>query len=154
VIGVDMTAEMVAKARANARKSKAANVEFRLGEIEHLPVADDSVDVILSNCVINLSPDKAAVFQDAFRVLKPGGRPWRSPTWCPPDRFRRVGDERRRPHGMRCRSPALDTVRTLLDAAASRAFGSRSKIQAESSFATDARVRRRELRRISDDRGR
>ena len=74
VIGVDMTPEMVTKARGNARKVDAANVEFRLGEIEHLPVADDSVDVILSNCVINLSPDKGAVFREAFRVLKAGGR--------------------------------------------------------------------------------
>ena len=73
-IGVDMTADMVAKARANAQKLEAKNVEFRLGEIEHLPVADGTIDVILSNCVINLSPDKGAVFQDAFRVLKPGGR--------------------------------------------------------------------------------
>jgi len=74
VIGVDMTPEMVTKARSNARKVEAANVEFRLGEIEHLPVADESVDVILSNCVINLSPDKGAVFREAFRVLKVGGR--------------------------------------------------------------------------------
>lgn len=74
VIGVDMTPDMVVKARANAQKLEATNVEFRLGEIEHLPVADGTVDVILSNCVINLSPDKGAVFQDAFRVLKPGGR--------------------------------------------------------------------------------
>ena len=74
VIGVDMTADMVSKARENARKLGTTNVEFRLGEIEHLPVSDASIDVILSNCVINLSPDKRAVFEDAFRVLKPGGR--------------------------------------------------------------------------------
>ena len=74
VIGVDMTADMVSKARENAEKMGAGNVDFRLGEIEHLPVSDASVDVILSNCVVNLSPDKRQVFKDAFRVLKPGGR--------------------------------------------------------------------------------
>ena len=74
VIGVDMTPEMIGKARANADKGGYRNVEFRLGEIEHLPVADGSVDVILSNCVINLSPDKPQVYRDAFRVLRPGGR--------------------------------------------------------------------------------
>jgi SAM-dependent methyltransferase len=74
VIGVDMTPEMITRARDNARKIEANNVEFRLGEIEHLPVADQSVDAILSNCVINLSPEKEAVFREALRVLKPGGR--------------------------------------------------------------------------------
>jgi SAM-dependent methyltransferase len=74
VIGVDMTADMVSKARQNAEKLGVKNVEFRLGEIEHLPVADASVDVIISNCVINLSPHKIDVFREAWRVLKPGGR--------------------------------------------------------------------------------
>ena len=74
VIGVDMTAEMIAKARGNIAKTDLRNVEFRLGEIEHLPVADESVDVIMSNCVINLSTDKPAVFREAYRVLTPGGR--------------------------------------------------------------------------------
>ena len=69
-----MTPAMLEKARHNAAKAGVENVEFRLGEIEHLPVADTSVDVIMSNCVINLSPDKPAVFAEAFRVLKPGGR--------------------------------------------------------------------------------
>jgi len=74
VIGVDMTPEMLEKARVNAEKAGYSNVEFRLGEIEHLPVADESVDAIISNCVINLAPDKRAVFKDAYRVLKAGGR--------------------------------------------------------------------------------
>ncbi|MDP3274799.1 MAG: arsenite methyltransferase [Deltaproteobacteria bacterium] len=74
VLGVDMTPDMVSKARANAQSLGVTHVEFRLGEIEHLPVADGTVDVILSNCVINLSPDKSAVFRDAFRVLRAGGR--------------------------------------------------------------------------------
>jgi SAM-dependent methyltransferase len=74
VIGVDMTPEMNTRARANAVKAGLANVEFRLGEIENLPLADASVDVIISNCVINLAPDKARVFAEAWRVLRPGGR--------------------------------------------------------------------------------
>jgi SAM-dependent methyltransferase len=73
VIGVDMTPAMIEKARANAARYGYANVEFRLGEIEHLPLADSSVDLVISNCVINLSPDKAQVFREARRVLKPGG---------------------------------------------------------------------------------
>ena len=74
VIGVDMTADMISRARENAEKGGYSNVGFRLGEIEHLPLADNSADVIISNCVINLSPDKPSVFRDSFRVLKPGGR--------------------------------------------------------------------------------
>ena len=74
VIGIDMTPEMLDKARENARNGGYKNVEFRLGEIENLPVADNSVDAIISNCVINLSTDKRRVFEEAFRVLKPGGR--------------------------------------------------------------------------------
>jgi ubiquinone/menaquinone biosynthesis C-methylase UbiE len=74
VIGVDMTPDMLSKARANAKKLGAANVEFRLGEIEHLPIADNTADIIISNCVINLAPDKLSVYKEAFRVLKPGGR--------------------------------------------------------------------------------
>ncbi|MBK1724643.1 arsenite methyltransferase [Thiocystis violacea] len=74
VIGVDMTPAMLSKARMNADQSGYRNTEFRLGEIEHLPIADATVDVILSNCVINLSPDKPRVFAEAYRVLKPGGR--------------------------------------------------------------------------------
>lgn len=74
VIGVDMTPEMVYMARENARKGVMSNVDFRLGEIENIPVADESIDVIMSNCVINLSPDKPQVFRETYRILRPGGR--------------------------------------------------------------------------------
>ncbi len=74
VIGIDMTPEMIEKARENATKGNYTNVEFRLGEIENLPVADNSGDLVISNCVINLSPDKPRVFREVFRILKPGGR--------------------------------------------------------------------------------
>jgi arsenite methyltransferase len=73
-IGVDMTPDMIDLARENAIKNNYENVEFRLGEIEHLPIADSSIDVVISNCVINLSPEKQQVFNETFRVLKPGGR--------------------------------------------------------------------------------
>lgn len=74
VIGVDMTPEMLDRARANAKNGSVENVEFRLGEIDNLPVADNTADLIISNCVINLAPDKKRVFEEAFRILKPGGR--------------------------------------------------------------------------------
>ncbi|WP_135855340.1 arsenite methyltransferase [Halorussus salinus] len=74
VVGVDMTPEMVSKARENVSKNDASNVEFRLGEISHLPVADETVDVVISNCVVNLAPEKRQVFAEAYRALRPGGR--------------------------------------------------------------------------------
>lgn len=74
VVGIDMTPEMISKAQNNGEQLDLENVEFRLGEIEHLPVEDDSADVVLSNCVINLSPNKRAVYGEIFRILKPGGR--------------------------------------------------------------------------------
>jgi arsenite methyltransferase len=74
IIGVDMTAAMIDRARENAKKNSIENVEFRLGEIEHLPVADGTIDIVISNCVVNLSPDKPQVFSEVYRALKPGGR--------------------------------------------------------------------------------
>jgi len=74
VIGIDMTPEMINSAKKNAEKMESDNVDFRLGEIEHLPISDNTADVVMSNCVINLSPDKKAVYKEMFRVLKPGGR--------------------------------------------------------------------------------
>ncbi len=74
VVGVDMTPEMIERARKNVERNDASNVEFRLGEIEHLPIADETIDVVISNCVINLSPNKPQVFSEAFRALRPGGR--------------------------------------------------------------------------------
>lgn len=74
VIGVDMTPDMLSKARAKSREANRSNISFRLGEIEHLPVQSGSIDVVISNCVINLAPDKKAVFREIFRVLRPGGR--------------------------------------------------------------------------------
>lgn len=81
VIGVDFTMDMIKKARRNAKKNGFTNVEFRHGDIEDLPVKSDSIDVILSNCVINLAPDKSKVFEEAFRVLRPG-EGFAFPTWC------------------------------------------------------------------------
>ena len=117
VIGVDMTADMVARARDNARKVNATNVEFRLGEIEHLPVADASVDAILSNCVINLSPDKPAVFREAFRVLRPGGRLAISDVVAIGPIPRELQDQAAALAGCIAGAAPLDDVRAMLTAA-------------------------------------
>ncbi len=114
VVGVDMTPEMVAKARENARRVQATNVEFRLGEIEHLPVLDASVDVILSNCVINLSPDKGTVFKEAFRALKPGGRLAISDVVATGDMPRELVESVEALTGCVSGSAKVDRLRTLL----------------------------------------
>ena len=117
IIGVDMTPEMLAKARGAAERLSAENVEFRLGEIERLPVPDRSVDVIVSNCVINLSPDKLAVFREAFRVLRPGGRLAISDIVASaalPDEIR---SDPRALAGCMAGAPAIDELRAMLSAA-------------------------------------
>ena len=117
VIGVDMTPEMLAKARDNARRVGASNVEFRLGEIESLPVSDRSVDVVVSNCVINLSPDKTAVFREAFRVLRPGGRLAISDIVASAPLPKHITDDPAALSGCIAGAPAIGDLRARLEAA-------------------------------------
>jgi SAM-dependent methyltransferase len=117
VIGVDMTPAMVSKARANAEKGAFTNVEFRLGEIEHLPVADNTADVIISNCVINLSPDKPQVFREAFRVLKPGGRLAISDVVASTELPEDMRNDPLLYSGCIAGAPLLDDLRAMLEAA-------------------------------------
>jgi arsenite methyltransferase len=117
VIGVDMTPAMVSKARANADKGGFTNVEFRLGEIEHLPVADGIADVIISNCVINLSPDKPQVFREAFRILKPGGRLAISDVVASVELPAEMKDDPTLHAGCIAGAPLLDELRAILAAA-------------------------------------
>lgn len=115
VIGIDMTPEMLSKARENAVKMGAANVEFRLGEIEHLPAGDNSVDVIISNCVINLSPEKRLVFEDAYRVLKPGGRLFVSDVVATAEMPESLRDQAAMLTGCIAGAEHIDRVRRLLE---------------------------------------
>lgn len=117
VIGVDMTPEMLAKARDNAKRVSATNVEFRLGEIESLPVADRSIDVVVSNCVINLSPDKSAVLREAFRVLRPGGRLAISDIVASAPLPKHISDDPAALSACIAGAPAVDDLRAKLEAA-------------------------------------
>jgi arsenite methyltransferase len=117
VIGVDMTPEMLAKARKNAERVAALNVEFKLGEIESLPLGDRSVDVVVSNCVINLSPDKPAVFHEAFRVLRPGGRIAISDIVASAPLPKRISDDPAALSGCIAGAPAIEELRRYLEAA-------------------------------------
>jgi arsenite methyltransferase len=117
VIGVDMTPEMLTKARSNAARVSAANVEFKLGEIEALPVGDRSVDVVVSNCVVNLSPDKTAVFREVFRVLRPGGRLAIADIVASAPLPREISEDPAALAGCVAGAPAVDELRAQLKAA-------------------------------------
>jgi arsenite methyltransferase len=114
-IGVDMTPDMISKARKNAEKVGAENVEFRLGEIEHLPLADNTVNVITSNCVVNLSPDKASVCKDSFRVLKPGGRLAISDMVATQELTKEIRDNMRLYSGCIAGAASIDSMRQMLE---------------------------------------
>ncbi len=117
VIGIDMTPAMISKARNNADKAGFRNVEFRLGEIEHLPVADNSIDVIISNCVINLSPDKTQVFRDAFRILKPQGRLAISDVVATINLPEEIRNDKKLHAGCMAGASLIDDLRTILEQA-------------------------------------
>jgi arsenite methyltransferase len=117
VIGVDMTPPMIEKARANAERVAVSNVEFRLGEIESLPLADRSVDVVVSNCVINLSPDKASVFREVFRVLRPGGRLAISDIVASAPLPEHIANDPQALSGCIAGAPVMDDLRAHLEAA-------------------------------------
>ena len=132
VIGVDMTPEMVERARSNAEENGFENVEFRLGEIEHLPVPDETVDVVISNCVINLSPAKRRVFEDAYRVLEPGGRLAISDIVMTPD-GRAVLDRTDPEQISKCIAGAatVDTLREIVEAAGFESVSIRPTAESE-----------------------